>query len=311
MKVLITGAAGFVGKHLIHELRAHNHNCIASDRVIVNPVAGAMSNEAVDICDGTAVNELIARTQPDACIHMAGITSVNEGAVNPDLMLAVNVRGTTNLLDAIRVHAPETRLLTTSTAHVYGTPPRDQALTEHSPLAPLSMYAISKAAADLATLAYANHFGLQAMVARPNNHTGPGQQTRFVVAAFAQQVRDIAVGASEPVIRVGNLESERNFTDVRDVVRAYRLLIEAGEPGQAYNVSSQHTERIGDMLKKLCRMGGVSPRFDSDPDLVRPTDWSPRLDTTRLEQVTGWKPEISFEETLQDMLNVTQKKTQP
>ena len=303
MKVLITGAGGFVGQHLINELSAHHHDCVASDRVIEQPIPAAVACEAMDIRDRAAVDELITRLQPEACIHMAGITSVPEGAADPDLMLSVNVRGTTNLLDAIRAHSPATRLLTTSTAHVYGTAPRDQALTENAPLAPLSTYAVSKVAADLATLAYANHFGLQAMVARPNNHTGPGQQPRFVVAAFAQQVRAIAAAEHEPVIRVGNLESERNFTDVRDVVRAYRLLIEGGQPGRAYNISSQHTERIGDMLKTLCRLGGVTPRFEADPALVRPTDWSPRLDTTQLEKDTGWTPQISFEQTLQDMLN--------
>jgi len=303
MKLLITGAAGFAGPHLIEELTAHGHECIATDLAIEHPIPGAAACEPVDIRDTAALDELISRTQPKACIHMAGITSVPDGASNPDLMLSVNVRGTTNLLHAIREHAPRARLLTVSTAHVYGVGSREAQLSEESRLRPLSMYAVSKAAADIATLACAAHDGLHTLVARPNNHTGPGQQPRFVVGAFARQVRDIAAGRSEPRIRVGNLESERDFMDVRDVVRAYRLLIEQGQPGRAYNIASDNMLQIGDMLNTLCRLAGVSPELEPDPALMRPTDWSPRLDTTRLVTETGWTPTIPFEQTLQDMLN--------
>ncbi len=305
MKVLITGAAGFAGPHLINELGAHGHECVATDLAMDDPIPGATRCESVDIRDTGALDELIGSTQPDACIHMAGITSVPDGASNPDLMLSVNVRGTANLLHAIREHAPATRLLTVSTAHVYGVGPRDAPLSEAAPLRPVSMYAVSKAAADIATLACAAHHGTHAMVARPNNHTGPGQLPRFVVGAFASQVRDIAAGRSEPRIRVGNLESERDFMDVRDVVRAYRLLIEQGQPGVAYNIASDNMVQIGDMLNTLCRLAGISPDLEPDPALMRPTDWSPHLDTTRLVAETGWTPTIAFEQTLNDMLNKT------
>lgn len=303
MKILITGAAGFAGPHLITELSAHGHDCIATDVDIPSPIPGAAACEPADIRDPAALDELISRVQPEACIHMAGITFVPDGAANPDLMLSVNVRGTMNLLHAIRIHAPEARLLTVSTAHVYGAGPRDALLSEESRLRPLSMYAVSKAAGDIATLACAAHHGVHALVARPNNHTGPGQQPRFVVGAFAKQVRDIAGGRAEPRIKVGNLDSERDFMDVRDVVRAYRLLLEQGQPGQAYNIASGNMVRIGDMLGTLCRLAGVSPELETDPALVRPTDWSPHLDTSRLVGETGWSPATPFEQTLQDMLN--------
>jgi GDP-4-dehydro-6-deoxy-D-mannose reductase len=305
MSVLITGAAGFAGAHLIHELVSHGHDCVATDLAISAPLPGTVACESVDLRDEAAVAALVQTIQPEACVHMAGITSVPDGIAHPDLMLSVNVRGTVNLLNALRQHAPAVRLLTISTAHVYGTPPRDHALDEHAAMQPLSMYAISKAAADLATLACASHHGLQAMVARPNNHTGPGQLPRFVVAAFVQQVRDIAAGHADPVMRTGNLESERDFMDVRDVVRAYRLLLEKGQAGQAYNISSGRNDTIRHMLATLCRLAGVTPRLETDPALMRPTDWSPRLDTTRLAEDTGWSATIPFEQTLHDMLNAT------
>jgi GDP-4-dehydro-6-deoxy-D-mannose reductase len=303
MKILITGAAGFAGPHLIHELATHGHECVATDLAMDRPIPGTRSCTSLDIRDAAALDALIKTTRPDACIHMAGITSVPDGSANPDLMLSVNVRGTTTLLHAMRVHAPGARLLTISTAHVYGVGPRNALLTEDAQLRPLSMYAVSKAAADLATLACADRHGLHAMVARPNNHTGPGQEARFVVGAFVQQVRDMAAGRTAPRIRVGNLESERDFMDVRDVVRAYRLIIEQGESGQAYNIASGNMVRIGDMLTALCRLADVSPERDPDPALMRPTDWSPHLDTTRLVTGTGWTPTIPLEQTLQDMLN--------
>jgi GDP-4-dehydro-6-deoxy-D-mannose reductase len=305
MKCLITGGAGFAGPHLINELTTHGHECIATDLAIERPIPGAAACEPVDIRDTPRLDALIRRIQPEACIHMAGITAVPDGASNPDLMLSVNVRGTTNLLHGLRVHAPNARLLTVSTAHVYGVGPRGAPLSEDAPLQPLSMYAVSKAAAEIATLACAAQYGLHAMVARPNNHTGPGQQPRFVVGAFASQVRDIATGRAEPRISVGNLDSERDFMDVRDVVRAYRLLIEQGQPGQAYNIASDNLVRIGDMLDTLCRLAGVDPQLETDPELVRPTDWSPCLDTGRLVRDTGWATTIPFEQTLQDMLTET------
>ncbi len=305
MKFLITGAAGFAGAHLINELTTHGHECIATDLAIERPLPGAAACASLDIRDRSALDELIRRIQPEACIHLAGITYVPDGASNPDLMLSVNIRGTTNLLHGLRIHAPNARLLTVSTAHVYGVGPRGAPLSEDAPLRPLSLYAISKAAADIATLAFTSQHRLHGMVARPNNHTGPGQQSRFVAGAFAGQVRDIAAGRAAPRISVGNLDSERDFMDVRDVVRAYRLIVEQGQPGQAYNIASDNTVRIGDMLDTLCRLAGVAPELKTDPELVRPTDWSPSLDTSRLVRETGWAIRIPFEQTLRDMLDET------
>lgn len=303
MKLLVTGAGGFAGPHLIRELTAHGHTCIATDLDVAAPIEGALGQTAMDLRDGAALDTLVKDGAFDGCIHMAGITFVPDGASDPDLMLSVNVRGTVTLLDAFRRHAPHARLLTVSTAHVYGTSAHAVPLTEDAPLRPLSMYAVTKAAADIATLSYAEHHGLPAMVVRPNNHTGPGQRPVFVAGAFARQVREIAAGRIPPRIRVGNLESKRDFMDVRDVVRAYRLVIEKGRHGQAYNIGTNTLKPIGAMLDTLCRRAGVAPERIVDPERFRPTDCSPQLDTTRLQHDTGWVPRIPFENTLRDMLN--------
>ncbi len=222
---------------------------------------------------------------------------------NPDLVLSVNVRGTLNLLEAFRRHAPSARFLFVSTAQVYGMREEPAALDEEAPLAPLSMYAVSKAAADLAALAHAVHYGMPVMTARPSNHTGPGQAPRFAVAAFARQVREIAAGLRPAVIRTGNRESLRDFSDVRDVVRAYRLLLERGTPGRAYNIAGRTQVRIGDVLDRLCHLAGITPRIEDDPALMRPTDRAPVLDTARLRAETGWAPVYELDQTLRDMLD--------
>ena len=141
------------------------------------------------------------------------------------------------------------------------------------------------------------------MTARPNNHTGPGQAPPFAVAAFARQVRAIARGEAAAVVRTGNLESRRDLADVRDVVRAYRLLLEKGRPGEAYNVAAGNDVRMGDVLEELCRLAGVRPARETDPALYRPANESPRLDTGKLARDTGWAPLIPFEQTLRDMLS--------
>ena len=176
-------------------------------------------------------------------------------------------------------------------------------MTEDTPLQPLTIYGISKAAADLATLAHAKQYGIHAMTARPNNHTGPGQLPPFSIPSFARQIKAIARGESTPPMRVGNLESRRDLADVRDVARAYRLLIEKGRAGEAYNISSQNMVKVGAVLDELCRLAGINPKREMDSTLYRPPDESARIDTTKLLRETGWKPEIPFSQTLRDVLS--------
>jgi GDP-4-dehydro-6-deoxy-D-mannose reductase len=255
-----------------------------------------------DIGDEKALAEAVGHIRPDGCVHLAGIAFVPKGWTHPNLVQSVNVIGTVNLLEAFRKAAPKARVLVVSTSQVYGNQPRGAPMDEDAPLAPESPYAVSKMAADLMTLLYARRYGMHTMTARPSNHIGPGQSSDFVVPAFAAQVAAIAAGRSEPLMRVGNLESEREFTDVRDVAFAYRLLVEKGRGGFAYNIATDRFVKIGYILDTLCTFAGVKPKLETDPKLFRPTDAPPHLSTRRLIADTGWEPRVTLEQTLQDVL---------
>jgi len=302
MRILVTGGGGFVGRHLIDDLLDNGHEPIPFDEELSPELARRLKGVTGDVCDVTAVRQAIEDAGPDACIHLAAVSFVPSGQANPALMLSVNVCGTVNLLEAVKALSPDCRVLVISTAQVYGPARDDTPVTEDHPLVPISMYAISKAAADLATLGYARNLGLQAMTARPLNHTGPGQSPRFVIPSFVEQIRAIARQDAPPRIKVGNLQSRREFMDVRDVVRAYRLLVENGTPGLPYNIASRHRVTIGDVLERLCELAKVKPDVTVDPERFRPTDSTPLLDVSRLQNATGWEPEITLDTTLSDML---------
>ena len=218
MLVLVTGAGGFAGRYLSLELQSAGHEVLAFDREFTTPMPCVKDTLIGDICDAAAVTGLVDSLAPDACIHLAALASVPAGQADPAPMLAVNIAGTMNILEAFRQKAPKARLLVVSTAHIYEGLLSSEPVNESVSPAPLTIYAISKAAADLATLAHARTYGLQAMTVRPNNHTGPGQSPQYVVPAFAQQVKAIATDGADPTLSVGNLESIRDFLDVRDVV---------------------------------------------------------------------------------------------
>lgn len=299
MRVLVTGAAGFVGRHLTDELTRHGHQPILLDR---NPPPDSPFPFVVaDINDADALRRSIAAHHPEACVHLAGIAFVPVGWQDPELVFRVNLLGTLNLLESIRFEAPRCRTLIVSSAEIYGHEDPGYPLGEDSPLQPQNPYAVSKAAADLSALLYARHHGLAVMTARPANHCGPGQSHKFVVASFARQLAEIKLGLQPPQMSVGNLESERTFTDVRDVCRAYRLLIEKGSPGNPYNVSVPQRVKISYVLQTLVTVAGVSPRLEVDPERFRPTDSRPLLDTGRITKDTGWLPEYSLEQTLRDV----------
>lgn len=301
MKILVTGAAGFVGHHLLKELAEHGHKVVAFDLAYSSPPANAAEVHTGDLRDASVVERHVAAAKADACIHLGAITFVPSGRSNPDTMLSVNILGTVNVMEAFRRYQPAAKILFISTSHVYGPTPENVSVKEDFPLAPVTMYAISKAAADSATLAYAKHHHMRTIVARPSNHTGPGQSPQFVVPSLARQIKAIAAGGDSS-LKVGNVDSKRDFTDVRDVVRAYRLLLEKGRDGEAYNISSQNILRIGTVLDKLASIAGVKPRIVVDPEKFRPYDSSPLLDVSKLQEDTGWKPGISLETTLTDLL---------
>ena len=295
MRILITGALGFVGRHLVKECESAGYEVFQQD------VEYAENCYYCDVRDAAAIRKLVRELKPDACVHLGGIAFVPMGWKDPHLVFSVNLMGTLNLLDAFRLESPSARVLVVSSSLIYKKAGTDEVLDEDSVMSPPDIYGISKIAADLTALGYAERYGMPVMTARPINHTGPGQSPDFVTSAFSRQLKAISAGEETARMKVGNLESRRDLLDVRDVVRAYRLLIEKGRAGEAYNVASGNLAQIKEILEKLCAISGVSPKLEVDPELYRPTDSSPIMSTKKIFKDTGWKPEIPIEQTLQDL----------
>ena len=289
MRSLITGGRGFVGTWLADHLREQGDEVVAIDY-------------EVDVTDPVALLDAVTAAAPDAIYHLAALTHVGESWKDPLQVLQVNVIGTAALLAAARQCGTDPRILVTSSAEVYGavTDPSLMPLDEQTPTAPLTPYAASKLAAEaLIGQAFRGH-GQEVIVVRPFNHIGPGQTPNFAVPALAKRIVE-ADRRGEGSIAVGNLAARRDFTDVRDVVKAYRMLIESGTPGEVYNVCSGHDVAIEEIANTLLRLAGTSLEFKTDPALTRPVEVPVlRGDPTRLQQATGWKPEIPLEQTLAD-----------
>jgi GDP-4-dehydro-6-deoxy-D-mannose reductase len=291
VRSLITGGRGFVGNWLAEHLRSLGDEVVAIDR-------------EVDVTNPSALLQAVADARPDAIYHLAALTHVGQSWDEPLQVLEVNVIGTGALLAAARECGSDPRILVTSSAEVYGavTDPDRLPLTEQSPTAPLTPYAASKLAAEaLVAQAYLGH-GQHTITVRPFNHIGPGQSPNFAVPALAKRIVE-ADRRGAPTIPVGNLSARRDFTDVRDVVRAYRALIETGTPGEVYNVCSGRDVSIRSIAEGLLALADTSLEFETDPSLVRPVEVPVlRGDPARLGGATGWKPEIPLEETLADVL---------
>lgn len=301
MRVLVTGAYGFVGRHVVAELLENGHQVWGYDVGIPPASLCGMTSVEGDIRNADALKAAVRSSKPDACIHLAAIAFVPTGAASPETMLDVNVMGTIRMLEVFRHEARNARILAVSSAQVYGHKPRPAPVKEDDPFDPDSIYAISKAAVDQTSLLYARQYGMNISVVRPHNHIGPGQSPLYVVSAFARQVGEIARGGPQE-IKVGNLESMRDFTDVRDVARAYRLLLDRGRAGEAYNLGSDSPIPIGDILRRLCAIAGVQPAITRDPARFRPIDRTPVLDINKLREATGWGPGIPLERTLADIM---------
>ena len=288
MRALVTGAAGFVGRHLLPQLAAAGWQIDAFDLDL-------------DVRDRDAVEACVARCAPDAVVHLAGQSSVGASLAQPEETARVNYLGAHALLEALDRRAPEARLLLVGSGEQYGpAEPGAPPFSESAPLRPRSPYARSKTCADLLAARYAAR-GLDVVRVRAFNHTGPGQSDAFVCASFARQAAEIATGRREPVLRVGNLEAQRDFLDVDDVIAAYLALLERTTPAGVYNVASGVAHRIGDVLAGLLALAGVAPRIEVDPARLRPADAAVG-DSARLRQATGWLPRVPFELTLRRVL---------
>ena len=299
--VLVTGASGFAGSHLLEHLAA-SREVVGWSRTARPPEVATLARwQQVDLLDRDRVTAAVREIKPSLVFHCAGLPQVAESWTDTSAPLAVNVLGTHRLITALRVADVRCRVLVTGSAHVYA--PSPAPLTEEDPLAPASPYALSKLAQEqLSRLAVAED-GVEVVVTRSFNHTGPRQAASFVAPGIARQIVAIERGHQEPVIRVGNLDAVRDIMDVRDTVRAYAALIAAGVPGVVYNVASGAGRSIREVLDALVQRSRVPVRIESDPTRMRPSD-VPILvgDTTRLRQTTGWTPEIPFGQTIDDLL---------
>jgi len=292
VKALVTGAAGFVGRHLVDHLESCGDEVVSTDR----------SDGGPDLLDADGFEHLLTDIRPEVVYHLAGQADVGRSWSTPVETLRANVEGTHNVLAAAR-SAEVARVVTVTSADIYGrVEPGDLPLTESAPIRPVSPYAASKAAADLvAQQAHLGH-GQDVVRARSFNHLGPGQSDRFVGSALASRVAaNERTGSTR--LRVGNLEPRRDFTDVRDVVRAYRRMATDAAPGRVYNVCSGRSTSIQEVVDRLLAMSTHAMSAEVDADLFRPADLDDLCgDPSRLTDDTGWSPEYSLDRTLNDLL---------
>jgi GDP-4-dehydro-6-deoxy-D-mannose reductase len=300
-EILVTGAAGFAGSHLVDRLTGDGADLVAWHRPGGAPARTVPRTrwEAVDLLDADAVALAIARLRPSAVYHCAGAAHVGRSWDSSESTFATNVRGTHHLLQALERAGADSRVLIPSSALVYAN--ANEALTEEHPLLPGSPYALSKLAQEM--LGRRTNGPLGVTIARSFNHVGPRQDPQFVASGFARRIADIEKGRWDPEISVGNLDACRDLTDVRDTVRAYTLILERGTPGRPYNVCSGRAITMRQLLDLLLARARVPVTVKVDPARYRPND-TPLLlgDPSRLHADLGWTAEIPLEQTLDDLL---------
>ncbi len=292
MRALITGAGGFVGVHLVRHLEEQGDDVVQLERNV----------DGIDITDADALTDAVVAAKPEAVYHLAGAADVGGSWAEPRSTFLANALGTLNVLEASREAGAE-RVLAVTSADVYGRVTQDELpLDESQPLRPVSPYAASKVAADaLAQQAWLGH-KLPVVRVRAFNHLGPGQSDRFVAPSVAARIAHNERDGGDEV-PIGNMTPRRDVTDVRDVVRAYRLLVEAGEAGAVYNVCRGSAVSVEQLAQALIGMARKPMRLVSDPALQRPVDIPVLVgDNSALRRATGWEPTIPLEQTLSDVL---------
>lgn len=287
MRVLVTGASGFVGRRLIPRLAAAGHIPLGIDR-------------EVDVADASALSDAIAKLRPEAVIHLAALSSVARSLTEPEDCYRVNFLGARALLEGVAARTPAARVLLIGSADAYtATSPQPEPLDESTPLRPRSPYARTKAAAEMLGRLAARS-GLDVVCVRAFSHTGAGQADQFVVSSFARQIAAIRSGRAEPLLRVGNLDSIRDFLHVDEVVDAYLALLDPQVPADVYHVAGSVGISIREVLESLMRIAGVEARVEVDPARFRPTDWLVG-DASRLRRATGWQPRVPLEALLREV----------
>ncbi len=310
MRLLVTGAGGFVGGHLLELVRRESP--ATSIHGVVQPhgslawtsAQGARVVEA-DLDDPTAAAAVIEEVRPEGIVHLAGQSSVHQSWLDPGGTLRTNVLGIVHLLDAARSIGLRPAVLVVGSAEEYGSVSEAELpIRETAALRPASPYAVSKVAQGALALLYGPAGGMRIVLTRTFHHTGPGRGEAFAESSFARQIAEIESGLRPPVIEVGNLDAVRDFTDVRDVVRAYLLLLEKGESGQAYNVCSGRGRPIRELLDLLLASSSARVEVRIDKERLRPADVPAQVgDPSRLRAATAWEPRIPLEQTLADLLS--------
>ncbi len=305
MRALITGIAGFAGSHLAEELlksgyRVYGTALGGESREKLRGFKSSVSIYDLDLLDLSATRRILRRAKPDVVFHLAAISSVGISFREPQKTISVNLLGTVNLLEALRDLDYVSRILIVTSSDVYGIiKPSDLPISETQSMVPVTPYGVSKAAVDMAAYQYFRSYDMPIIRARAFNHTGPKQNYGFVVPDFCRQVALIEAGRSSPVLSVGNLDAERDISDVRDIVRGYRLIAERGKAGEVYNLCSGRSHRIQEILDYV--VGASSTKIDVrlSAGLMRPSE-IPRLvgDFSKARRAVGYKPVYKFTDTL-------------
>ncbi|MEK6934339.1 MAG: GDP-mannose 4,6-dehydratase [Nanoarchaeota archaeon] len=314
-RALITGITGFAGSHLAELLLSRGFEVFGtarhrSDLTNVRHILKDIKLIEADITDLASIRGAFNIAKPDYVFHLAAQSYVPQSWKAPHHTLTDNILGTCNILEAARDY-PNVIIQVAGSSEEYGFVKEDEVpIKETNPLRPLSPYGVSKVASDLLCMQYFKSYGTKVIVTRAFNHSGPRRTGVFVDSNFAKQLVEIEKGIKEPVLYVGNLEAQRDFSDVRDVVRAYLLAVEKGIPGEVYNICSGNGITIKDMLDKLIKFAGVKLEIRQDPERMRPSDVLVlRGNCSKFKEQTGWKPEIEYDQTLKDMLEYWRKNT--
>lgn len=319
MLALVTGGYGFVGRHLAHHLVSCGDDVVLTyvedkkEKVLSEKLdlelgeiapPKTVQNIALDVANKDLVNDVISLIKPDVIYHLAAISFVPDAEKNPNLTYNVNTLGTLNILDAVKAHLPDTRVLFVGSSQSYGAPrPGALPISEQSELRPSNEYALTKTYADLACYTAAERDTLKVVRARPFQHSGPGQNPMFALSSFSKQIAEIKLGKKEPIVRVGNLDVKRDYSDVSDIVRGYREAALNGKIGEAYNFCFGQSVSMEDMLKLLIQRAGMDIEIIVDPERVRPVDVPDVYGTyAKAQKDLGWKPRIPHEGMLDSLL---------
>lgn len=307
MRSLIIGAAGFVGYYLANEL-LNNGDEVYCTKLNHEKIDNSKAKVVdLDICDAMAVKTVLAEVKPDAIYHLAAQSSVALSWKRPALTAQINIVGTINVLEAAREIVPEARILLVGSSEEYGPINLDRQIKEDDISNPKNIYALTKLSVEHLGKMYAQAYKMNIFMTRSFNHIGPRQIPQFVVADFASQVAKIEAGEQEPIIRVGNLESYRDFTDVRDIVCAYRIIVNKSQTGEVYNVGSGHAIKIRDILDLLLSESKVKISVEIDNSRFRPIDIKKiEANVSKIESL-GWTRRYAIKDTIIDVLNYFRK----